>query len=171
MHKSLLICAAFALSACGAGTDHSEMNHNKAAAKTLQSVEISNARIVPPFQGRTTAASFFTLENIGGDTQLIAASSPISKSVEIHTHLREGGVMKMRRIEAVDLPAGRSVEFKPGGYHLMMFKTKLPMDMTEAPLTLRYANGETVTIIVPIEGRDDEDAIGSSHNGSGFKGE
>jgi copper(I)-binding protein len=171
MQKSLFICAAFALSACSASTDNTDISQNAAAAKPMQSVEVSSARIHPPFQGRTTAASFFTLENKGLDTQLIAASSPISDSIEIHTHLREDGVMKMRRIDAVDLPAGSSVEFKPGGYHLMMFDTKLPLDMTEAPLTLTYSNGETVTLIVPIEGRADEDAQGSSHKGSGYKGE
>lgn len=157
MIKLGLICAlaAIALTACGPAVDHSEMAHNQHAAKAGAGVEVSSAIIHPPFQGRTTAAGFFALENTGAATRLVAAASPISETVEIHTHLREDGVMKMRRVEGVDIGTGETVIFKPGGYHLMMFNTKIDPNMTDAPLTLTYSDGTSVTLIVPIDGRSD----------------
>lgn len=151
MLKKILIAAAtLTLAACSGGMDHSEMNHNKMTASEMSGVEVSSAFIKPPFTGRTTAAGFMTLENKGADTRLVSASSPISPRVEIHTHLSEDGVMKMRRVDGIDLAAGEAVELKPGSFHLMMFDTVIPEGDMDAPLTLTYADGTEVTMIVPF---------------------
>ena len=147
---TLSTAAALLLVACSGEMDHSKMNHHGSSAASTGAVEVSSAFIRPPFTGRTTSAGFMRLENKGPDTRLVAASSPISPRVEIHTHLHEGGVMKMRRIEGIDIAAGESVELKPGGYHLMMFDTVIPEGATDAPLTLSYADGTQVTMIVPL---------------------
>lgn len=155
---------ALSLSACSE-MDHSEMQHHTDAAQSAGTVEVSGAFIKPPFTGRTTAAGFMHLENKGAATRLIKASSPISPRVEIHTHLHEDGVMKMRRIEGIDLAAGQSVELKPGSYHLMMFDTVIPEGETDAPLTLHYEDGSEVTLIVPLG--DDAPASEMDHSKMG----
>ncbi len=163
-----LAASALSLIACSGEMDHSAMNHNKQAAAQMGGVEVSGAFIKPPFTGRTTAAGFMVLENKGADIRLVSATSPISPRVEIHTHLNEDGVMKMRRIEGIDLPKGKSVALEPGGYHLMLFDTVMPEGDVDAPLTLTYSDGTEVTMIVPFaDEAPDSYGSGTDHSKMG----
>ena len=75
--------------------------------------------------------------------KLVAASSPVAGVVEIHEMSMEGNVMKMRAIPGLDLPAGKAVDLKPGGYHVMLLDLKQ---------TLKA--GDTVAVTLVIEGAD-----------------
>lgn len=164
LRKTICTAAALLLAACSGEMDHSKMDHHADAAASTGTVEVSSAFIKPPFTGRTTSAAFMRLENKGADTRLISASSPISPRVEIHTHLHEDGVMKMRRVDGIDITAGETVELKPGGYHLMMFDTVIPDGAADAALTLSYADGTEVTMIVPLgDGPADGEMDHSAH--------
>jgi len=73
------------------------------------------------------------------DTRLVAASSPVAGVVEIHEMSMEQGVMKMRQVAGLDLPAGRTVELRPGGYHVMLMDLKAPVAADQqVPLTLVF---------------------------------
>lgn len=67
-------------------------------------------------------AGYFTLVNDGPADKLIAVSSSIAKTVEMHVSETKNEMMSMRRLETVDVPAGGSVDFAPGGKHLMLFE-------------------------------------------------
>lgn len=148
--KAVFCAAALTLSACSSEPLPAAQ---KIADQASGTVEVSSAVIKPPMSGRTTAAAFMTLENKGPATRLVAASSPISPLIEIHTHIDDNGIMRMRKIEGIDLPTGETVTLQSGGYHLMLFSTTLSEDQTDAELTLRYDNGQSVTMIVPIGAR------------------
>ena len=164
LRKTICTAAALLLAACSGEMDHTKMDHHADAAASTGTVEVSSAFIKPPFTGRTTSAAFMRLENKGTDARLVSASSPISPRVEIHTHLHEGGVMKMRRVDGIDITAGETVELKPGGYHLMMFDTVIPDGAADAALTLSYADGTEVTMIVPLgDGPADGEMDHSAH--------
>jgi copper(I)-binding protein len=75
--------------------------------------------------------------------KLVSASSPVANIVEIHEMAMEGDVMKMRAIPGLDLPAGKAVDLKPGGYHVML------MDLKQTLKT-----GDTVPVKLVIEGKD-----------------
>jgi hypothetical protein len=75
--------------------------------------------------------------------RLVAAQSPAARVVEIHQTTMEGGVMRMRPIEAIELPAGKAVELKPGGYHVMLMQVPRPLK-----------EGETVPVTLVVEGKD-----------------
>lgn len=75
--------------------------------------------------------------------KLVAGSSPVAGGVEIHEMKMEGTTMKMRAIAGLDLPAGRPVELKPGGHHVMLMDLKRPLKA-----------GETVPVALVIEGAD-----------------
>jgi len=76
--------------------------------------------------------------------KLVAGSSPVAGIVEIHEMAMEGNVMKMRALPAgLDLPAGKAVDLKPGGYHVML------MDLKQ-----QVKEGETVPVNLVIEGKD-----------------
>ena len=73
--------------------------------------------------------------------KLVSASSPVAGVVEIHEMTMDGSTMKMRAVPALDLPAGKAVDLKPGGYHVML------MDLKQ-----QLKAGETVTVTLVIEG-------------------
>jgi copper(I)-binding protein len=75
--------------------------------------------------------------------KLVAASSALAGVVEIHEMSMDGTVMKMRAVAALDLPAGKTVDLKPGGYHVML------MDLKQ---TLKA--GDTVPVTLVVEGKD-----------------
>ena len=77
------------------------------------------------------------------DAQLVSASSPVAGVVEVHEMTMEKDVMKMRAVKALDLPAGKSVELKPGGYHVMLMDLKQQMK-----------EGDTVPVMLVVEGKD-----------------
>jgi copper(I)-binding protein len=77
-------------------------------------------------------------------TQLVAVSTPAAGVAEIHEMKMDGGVMKMRAMPALDLPANQAVELKPGGYHLMLMDLKTPLakdGILALTLTFRDAKG------------------------------
>lgn len=69
--------------------------------------------------------------------RVVSASSPVAGVVEIHEMAMDGNVMKMRAVPALELPAGKAVELKPGGYHVMLMDLKKPLAVGDTvPLTL-----------------------------------
>jgi copper(I)-binding protein len=90
----------------------------------------------------------------GAADRLVAAKSPLAGKVEIHEHVHEGDVMKMRRVEGVAVAGGQSVIFKPGGYHLMLMDLTHGLKQGEKlPLTLVFEKAGEVNVeatIAPI---------------------
>jgi copper(I)-binding protein len=84
------------------------------------------------------------------DAKLIEARSSVAGVVEIHDMTMVNNVMRMRAVPSVALPAGRTVELKPGGYHVMMMDLKQQMkDGDVVPLTLVVESGgkrETIEV-------------------------
>lgn len=119
-----------------------------------QGVEISigdpYARAVPP--GQPNSAVFMSLENrSGADQALVAAESGVSEVVELHTHVAEGGMMRMRRIEKIELPAGQSVTLQPGGLHVMLIGLKQPLDVGDVvDVTLIFEGGTRLPVQAPV---------------------
>lgn len=165
MKTLLTMIAALTLAACSGEMNHGEGGDSHAGHQMDKGLVISSARVLPPFPGRDTAAGYFSITNHGTtDDKLISATSPISGAVEIHNHIEEDGVMKMRRVDGIAVKAGETVELKPGSYHLMMFKAKLADGQSDVSLTLNYENSPSMTMIVPLEGRGDSKKM-DDHSG------
>ena len=96
--------------------------------------------------------AFMTLNNAGAtDDKLIKASADVSKKAELHTHIREGDIMRMRRVEAIDVPAGGVATLEPGGDHVMLMGLREPLKEGETfPLTLTFENAGEVTVEVMV---------------------
>jgi hypothetical protein len=87
--------------------------------------------------------------------RLVSASSPVAGVTEIHEMTMDGQVMRMRAVDGLDLPAGRAVQLKPGGYHVMLMELKQPLKAGETvPITLviERAGGakESVRVDAPV---------------------
>ncbi len=91
-------------------------------------VEDAYVRSMPPTQ--TVTGAFMVFKNTtGSDRAVVSAESDVSDKVELHTHLHEDGVMKMRQVEKIDVPAGGETVLKPGGLHVMLIGLKQPLNL------------------------------------------
>ncbi|HHF3017048.1 TPA: copper chaperone PCu(A)C [Vibrio diabolicus] len=109
------------------------------------------SREAPP--NAPVIGGFFQLTNHGdSEDALIAAESPIAGHVEIHTHKKEDGVMKMIKIDEVHVPANDSVLFKPGSFHLMIFNpTQALKEGDRFPMTFTFKNAGKVEVEMAVE--------------------
>lgn len=103
--------------------------------------------------GGGAGAAFFALKNSGSAAdQLVGAAAPVAKSAELHTHIKEGDVMRMRQIETIDVPAGGVTMLQPGGLHVMLMGMSAPLAAgTSFPLTLSFAKAGEVTVEVEVK--------------------
>ena len=102
--------------------------------------------------GVRTGAVFVTVRNTGdaGD-RLIAARTEAAARAELHTHVRDGEVMRMRRIAAVEVPAGGTAKLAPGGGHVMLMGLEAPLVEGETlSLTLVFEGAGAIDLEVPI---------------------
>ena len=94
--------------------------------------------------GQRTTGVFAKITSTQGG-RLLSVASPLAGVAEIHEMAMDGNVMKMRAVTAVDLPAGKTVELKPGGYHVMLMDLKQPLKEGESiPLTLVFEDAAKV---------------------------
>lgn len=101
-------------------------------------VKVEGAWARASVPGQMGTGAFMKLTAKDG-TRLVGASSPVAGVTEVHEMKMEGDVMKMRAVPALDLPAGKAVELKPGGYHIMLLDLKAPLAKdTTVPLTLTF---------------------------------
>ena len=97
--------------------------------------------------GQAAGGGYLTLHNKGPSDRLIAASTPVSNTVELHSMTMEGDIMRMRQLDAIDLPSGQTVELKPGGMHLMLMGLKAPLKPGDSVvLKLRFEKAGEVTV-------------------------
>lgn len=88
----------------------------------------------------------------GKSDRLVGARSPAAGAVEIHNHINEGGIVKMRRIDAIALKPGASLILKPGGYHLMLTDLKAPLKEGDLlKLTLVFEKAGDIEVEATVE--------------------
>jgi len=108
------------------------------------------ARATP---GKSTIGTAYATVIAPAGDRLIGAATPVARVAEIHQHTMDNGVMKMRQVDAVPLPAGQAVVLSPGGYHIMLVDLKAPLVAGQSfPLTLSFEKAGTVETSVAIGG-------------------
>jgi len=150
MKIKYLIAALTVFGVAGGAYATTQQMHDKHKEMSVQanagSLTLSNATARFLIAGRPGAV-FLKIENKGGADKLISASSSVSNKVELHTHTMDNGVMKMRRVETIDVPANSVTELKSGGHHIMMFNVKdLPKKGSKIPLSLTFEKAGKVQI-------------------------
>jgi copper(I)-binding protein len=128
-------------------------------------VAIHQPFATPTRPGASTGAAYFVgLENRGAlADRLLRASSPAAGRVELHSgEIGTDGVMRMRELDAIALPAGTTVELKPGqGYHLMLMDLKAPLAQGASfPMTLEFERAGKIEVKVVVR----EQKPGSGHS-------
>ena len=105
-------------------------------------VKVEGAWARASVQGQKATGAFMRL-TAKDSARLVRAESPAAGLAEVHEMKMEGDIMKMRAVPALDLPAGKTVELKPGGYHVMLLDLKAPLAKGSAvPLTLVFQDAQ-----------------------------
>jgi periplasmic copper chaperone A len=121
------------------------------AAAQRQPVEISNAWARATPGKAENGAAYLTLRSAAGD-RLTEVSTPVAKTAELHEMTMDGTVMRMRQVAGIDLPPGKPVTLKPGGFHVMLLGLAQPLRLGQSfPLTLHFTKAGTQVVSVKIE--------------------
>jgi copper(I)-binding protein len=115
------------------------------SAAFAQTVEIKGAWARATVQGQKATGAFMQL-TAKDKAQLVSVSSPVAGVAEVHEMKMNGDVMQMRAVQGgLELPAGKAIELKPGGYHVMLMDLKTPLVKdTTVPLTLVFKDSKGV---------------------------
>ena len=121
------------------------------ATETDLAVTDASVRAVPP--GTPSSLAFMTIKNSGNtDRQLVRADSPVAKTVGLHNHINDSGVMRMREVKAIEIKAKGQAELKTGSYHIMLIDLKQTLKEGDSvPLTLTFDDGRTMKIDAPVK--------------------
>jgi hypothetical protein len=117
-----------------------------AAAQAWAEVTVTEAWVRGTVPAQKATGAFMKLKS-SDDAKLVSAASPAAKIVEVHEMAMKGNVMEMRAIDALALPAGKTVELKPGGYHVMLIDLVKPL-----------AAGEKIPVTLTVIGKDGKKA-------------
>ena len=139
-----LILAGLLIAATNCGIAH--------AAGAADQISVSDAyiRLAPP--GAMATGAYMVIRNAGPrEVRVVKAASTVSLIAELHTHLNEGGVMKMRQVKDIPVPPGGEAVLKPGGLHVMLIEMRLPLrEGDTVPITLGLDDGSSKQIGVPV---------------------
>lgn len=121
-------------------------------ADMVLTVEIDRAFARAAIQQQRNSAIFMHVLNKGDSTRIVAARSPVADIVELHTHINDSGVMRMRKINQIELPAGEIVKLEPGGLHIMLLGLNRDLVSGEQiEATLVFADGNEQLLRVPVK--------------------
>ncbi len=138
-----------------------------ASTSTLAQTAVKDAWVRGTVAQQKSTGMFASLTSPQGG-KLVSASSPVAGVVEIHEMSMDGNVMKMRALPALDLPAGKAVELKPSGYHVMLMDLKRALNAGDfIPVTLVILNkdGKKETLEIRAQVRALGKADGHEHHG------
>lgn len=135
------------------------------AGEAQRSVKVANAWVRAPAPGQKTVAAYLELTS-EHDAALVAAGTPAAARVEMHSSSVDGGVMRMRALPRIELPAGQTVKLAPGGNHLMLLEMKQPLkpgDKVALTLSIQPAGAGTSLTTVDLQA-DVRAADGAAHH-------
>lgn len=130
--------------------DHFELGSGAQNSVENEKVKISN--YVARASVAKNSAAFMTIDNkTDQDDKLISAAADISERVELHNHLMEEGVMKMRKVDHIPVPANAQAILKPGSFHVMFMglKDELKED-TQFKLSLTFEKAGVIEFDIPV---------------------
>lgn len=123
----------------------------QAYAQGAAPVAVDGAWARASVQGQKATGAFMRLTAKEG-ARLVRVETPVAGVAEVHEMKMEGDVMKMRAVPGLDLPAGKTVELKPGGYHVMLMDLKAPLAKgSSVPVTLVFQDAKGAETQLPLQ--------------------
>jgi periplasmic copper chaperone A len=116
-------------------------------------LQVDDAYVHPPIADRNTTVGYFEIINHGAEpVTLVGAASDAAVRVEIHTHIHEQGMVRMRPLRELELPTGERIAFEPGGHHLMFLGVE-SMPPHSVDVTLHFADSPPMTVLFRVRER------------------
>ena len=113
--------------------------------------EVRGAWIRGTVAGQSSTGAFMDITS-AQDSTLVSAATPVARVAEVHQMAMVGDVMKMTPVPRLALPAGKTVELKPGGYHVMLMDLKRPLKTGEhVPLQLIFEGPDKQRRVVDVQ--------------------
>jgi len=132
---ALAVSICIALGACHAGSE----------------IEVDHAYLERPLPGTSVSAGYFEIQNHGDATvTLTGAESASARRIELHEHVLDGDMMRMRALTSLAIAPGQRIAFAPGGRHLMIFD----VDVAQPPVVIRFTFADHAPIAVEFAVRD-----------------
>ncbi len=159
------VAVAFVVAASLIGTSANAADHAHGHGTSTLNVEGGWARATAKVA--KNGAAYFKVTNNGETAdKLIAAKSAVGKKTSLHTHINDGSIMKMRPIKDVPVAVGETVEFKPGGHHIMLMGLNAPLaEGAMFPITLVFEKAGDVEVMVHVKGtKGDMKAMEHKHS-------
>lgn len=115
-------------------------------------IEVTDAWARAPVGAMKASAAYMTIVNHGSrDDRLVGARTPVTDKAALHTHSMTDGVMRMRPVEAIAVPAGGRAVLQPGGDHVMLMGIEQPLAAGDRiPLTLVFEHAGAVDLTLPV---------------------
>ncbi len=141
----------------------------KVYAHKATGLEISHAyvREVPPVS--PTSAGFMTIKNLTNKAiKIVSAESQVAEKTELHNHINDNGVMRMREVPFIKIPANGQIKLKPAGLHIMLIGLKQPIKAYQnIDITLRLENGDETLVSMPVKSMKKCHKQGNHHTDHG----
>lgn len=118
-------------------------------------IRIAHPHARPSIPGQTSGVAYLGLENTGGaGDKLLSASTPMAKSVEMHTMSMDKNIMRMREVNAIDVPPGAKIVMQPGdGFHFMLIGLKQPLKIGDKfPMKLVFEKFGPLEVSISVDG-------------------
>lgn len=132
-----LLLSSLLLYACDRAPTSQEPETVAAAPEVLS---LTNTQVMQVLPGKSVTSGYFELHNnLSAAVELVGASSPSVRSIEMHEIVQDGDNVRMRRLTSVVVAPGTTLQFARGAKHLMLFgATELPESLD---ITLKFADG------------------------------
>ena len=156
MHKLLtgLCVALLSIQSVAMDKDHHKSHHhqsNSFVSVEVEGIVLSNFRARASIGQMKNSAAYGEIQSNTND-RLVQVSSSVASVVELHEHIHDNGIMRMREVEGgLALTAKQSMIMKPGGYHIMLISLHEPLKAGETmDLSLKFESGKLIEISIPI---------------------
>lgn len=137
-----------------------------AAVPAWAQVEVKSAWVRGTVAAQKTTGAYMEISSARG-ASLVGAESTAAGAVEVHEMSMDKNVMRMRAVPKLDLPAGKTVELKPGGYHMMLIDLKRPLKKGDSvPLRLKIENKDKTVSTVEVKAEVREATAAPEHKGA-----
>lgn len=121
------------------------------ALHAQSAVKVEGAWARPTVQGQAAGGGFLKITGGAVADKLVSASAGVARTVELHSMDMDGNVMRMREVGTIDVPAGKTIELKPGGLHIMFMGIGKPLKTGDSfPLTLRFEKAGEVKVEMKV---------------------
>ncbi len=135
------------------------------SAVVTADIQVTNAGLRELIPGQNNTVAYLQLHNSGLEgRQLIAVESNFAQRAEMHTQIMTDGMMRMRKLDKLDIGAFETVVFTAGGHHIMLYGMDKRLNAKDRSLVLIFINGERLPVTLELQSLADSTLKSHTHD-------